>query len=197
MQPRTLVLQNFGPFIDETIDFRTFEDGGLFLISGKTGAGKTTIFDSMTYALFGETSGQQRSGKEMRSLFASPEEMTKVTFTFEYQGYFYEVERTPEQTLKKKRGEGTTNQASKVVLTSFDAAMKEQRQLTKRTEVDAFIKDLLQLDAKQFFQVMLLPQGEFRNFLIASSGEKEKLLRNLFVNIRVQITKSEVFKLPF
>lgn len=82
MQPRTLVLQNFGPFIDETIDFRTFEDGGLFLISGKTGAGKTTIFDSMTYALFGETSGQQRSGKEMRSLFASPEEMTKVTFTF-------------------------------------------------------------------------------------------------------------------
>ena len=180
MQPRTLVLQNFGPFIDETIDFRTFEDGGLFLISGKTGAGKTTIFDSMTYALFGETSGQQRSGKEMRSLFASPEEMTKVTFTFEYQGYFYEVERTPEQTLKKKRGEGTTNQASKVVLTIFDAAMKEQRQLTKRTEVDAFIKDLLQLDAKQFFQVMLLPQGEFRNFLIASSGEKEKLLRNLF-----------------
>lgn len=180
MQPRTLVLQNFGPFIDETIDFRTFEDGGLFLISGKTGAGKTTIFDSMTYALFGETSGQQRSGKEMRSLFASPEEMTKVTFTFEYQGFFYEVERTPEQTLKKKRGEGTTNQASKVVLTIFDAAMKEQRQLTKRTEVDAFIKDLLQLDAKQFFQVMLLPQGEFRNFLIASSGEKEKLLRNLF-----------------
>lgn len=180
MQPRTLVLQNFGPFIDETIDFRAFEDGGLFLISGKTGAGKTTIFDSMTYALFGETSGQQRSGKEMRSLFASPEEMTKVTFTFEYQGFFYEVERTPEQTLKKKRGEGTTNQASKVVLTIFDAAMKEQRQLTKRTEVDAFIKDLLQLDAKQFFQVMLLPQGEFRNFLIASSGEKEKLLRNLF-----------------
>lgn len=180
MQPRTLVLQNFGPFIDETIDFRAFEDGGLFLISGKTGAGKTTIFDSMTYALFGETSGQQRSGKEMRSLFASPEEMTKVIFTFEYQGYFYEVERTPEQTLKKKRGEGTTNQTSKVVLTIFDAAMKEQRQLTKRTEVDAFIKDLLQLDAKQFFQVMLLPQGEFRNFLIATSSEKEKLLRNLF-----------------
>ncbi|MFC7056187.1 AAA family ATPase [Enterococcus alcedinis] len=197
MQPRTLVLQNFGPFIHETIDFSLFEDGGLFLISGKTGAGKTTIFDSMTYALFGETSGQQRSGKEMRSLFASPDEVTKVAFTFEYQGLFYEVERTPEQTLRKKRGEGTTNQASKVVLTIFDREMKEQRQLTKRTEVDTFIKDLLQLDAKQFFQVMLLPQGEFRNFLIASSADKEKLLRNLFGTAlyqRLTDWLSELFK---
>ena len=197
MQPRTLVLQNFGPFIHETIDFSLFEDGGLFLISGKTGAGKTTIFDSMTYALFGETSGQQRSGKEMRSLFASPDEVTKVAFTFEYQGLFYEVERTPEQTLRKKRGEGTTNQASKVVLTIFDREMKEQRQLTKRTEVDTFIKDLLQLDAKQFFQVMLLPQGEFRNFLIASSADKEKLLRNLFgTSLYQRLTDwlSELFK---
>ena len=180
MQPRQLTLRNFGPFIHETIDFSEFEEGGLFLISGKTGAGKTTIFDSMTYALFGETTGQQRSGKEMRSLFASPDEMTSVTFLFEHQNMFYQVERAPEQTLRKKRGEGTTSQASKVSLTIYDVAMKELKQLTKRGEVDTFIQDLLQLDAKQFFQIILLPQGEFRNFLIASSAEKEKLLRNVF-----------------
>lgn len=180
MQPRRLTLRNFGPFINETIDFSDFEEGGLFLISGKTGAGKTTIFDSMTYALFGATTGQERSGKEMRSLFASPDEMTSVSFVFEHQNHFYEVERSPEQTLRKKRGEGTTSQTSKVSLTIYDASMKEQRQMSTRSEVDTFIKDLLQLDAKQFFQIILLPQGAFRNFLVASSGDKEKLLRNVF-----------------
>ena len=83
MQPSKLILQNFGPFVHETIDFSEFEGSGLFLISGKTGAGKTTIFDSMSYALFGETTGQQRNGKEMRSVFASPDEQTKVIFLFE------------------------------------------------------------------------------------------------------------------
>lgn len=180
MQPRKLILQNFGPFIHETIDFSGFEGNGLFLISGKTGAGKTTIFDSMSYALFGETTGQQRSGKEMRSIFASPDEATKVTFLFEHQGFYYEVARSPEQTLSKKRGTGTTEQASKVTLTVYNGQMQEQRQLTKRQEVEAFIQDLLQLNAKQFFQIILLPQGEFRNFLIAPSSDKEKLLRNVF-----------------
>lgn len=180
MQPRKLILQNFGPFVHETIDFSEFEGSGLFLISGKTGAGKTTIFDSMSYALFGETTGQQRNGKEMRSVFASPDEQTKVIFLFEHQGFFYEVARSPEQTLSKKRGTGTTEQASKVTLTVFDYQMREQRQFTKRQEVEAFIQELLQLDAKQFFQIILLPQGEFRNFLIAPSSEKEKLLRNVF-----------------
>lgn len=180
MQPRKLILQNFGPFIHETIDFSAFEGSGLFLISGKTGAGKTTIFDSMSFALFGETTGQRRSGKEMRSVFASPDEATKVTFLFEHQGFYYEVARSPEQTLSKKRGTGTTDQPSKVTLTVYNGQMQEQRQLTKRQEVDAFIQDLLQLNAKQFFQIILLPQGEFRNFLIAPSSDKEKLLRNVF-----------------
>lgn len=180
MQPKKLTLTNFGPFIHETVDFHDFQEAGLFLISGKTGAGKTTIFDGMTFALFGETSGQMRSGKEMRSMFATPEEETLVTFTFEHQGLFYEIARSPEQELKKKRGEGTRKQTAKVSLTIYDAQMQEQKQYTKRTEVDQFIKDLLHLDAKQFFQIILLPQGEFRNFLVASSNDKEKLLRHLF-----------------
>ena len=173
-------MKNFGPFIDEKLDFSQLQAGGLFLISGKTGAGKTTIFDGMTFALFGETSGNLRSGKEMRSMFASPTEETSVTFTFEHQRFTYQIQRKPEQTLAKKRGDGVTNQTAKVQLTIFDADGKEKKQISKRTEVDAFIKDLLQLDAKQFFQIMMLPQGEFRNFLIASSNEKERVLRNLF-----------------
>lgn len=180
MQPRTLTMKNFGPFIHESVDFGDFQEAGLFLISGKTGAGKTTIFDGMTFALFGETSGQLRSGKEMRSMFATPEEETSVTFCFEHQGFFYEIERSPEQEVQKKRGDGTKKQTAKVRLTIYDGQMQEQKQYTKRTEVDQFIKDLLNVDAKQFFQIILLPQGEFRNFLIASSSEKEKLLRNLF-----------------
>lgn len=103
MQPRKLTMKNFGPFINETLDFGDFQETGLFLVSGKTGAGKTTIFDGMTYALFGETSGSLRSGKEMRSMFASPKEETCVTFSFEHQGRRYEIERRPEQTLLKKR----------------------------------------------------------------------------------------------
>lgn len=180
MQPKSLQMKNFGPFIDEKLDFSQLQAGGLFLISGKTGAGKTTIFDGMTFALFGETSGNLRSGKEMRSMFASPTEETSVTFTFKHQRFTYQIQRKPEQTLAKKRGDGVTNQTAKVQLTIFDADGKEKKQISKRTEVDAFIKDLLQLDAKQFFQIMMLPQGEFRNFLIASSNEKERVLRNLF-----------------
>lgn len=180
MKPKKLIMKNFGPFIEESLDFDQVGTAGLFLISGKTGAGKTTIFDGMTFALFGETSGNLRAGKEMRSMFASPVEETSVSFTFAHQSLLYEILRRPEQILAKKRGDGVTNQAAKVQLTIFDAAGKELKQISKRNEVDQFIKELLQLDAKQFFQIMMLPQGEFRNFLIASSNDKEKVLRNLF-----------------
>lgn len=180
MKPQKLRLKNFGPFIDETIDFSLLTEAPLFLISGKTGAGKTTIFDGMTYALFGETSGRLRSGKEMRSLFATPAEETSVTFSFEHQKLTYEVTRKPEQVLAKLKGDGNRKQPAKVSLTIFDESGKEMRQLTKRGEVDELIKELLHLDAKQFSQIVLLPQGEFRNFLISSSSEKEVVLRNLF-----------------
>lgn len=180
MKPKKLRLKNFGPFIDETIDFAKLTEAPLFLITGKTGAGKTTLFDGMTYALFGETSGRIRTGKEMRSLFATPEEETCVFFSFEHQRLNYEIERKPEQFLAKRKGEGNRKQAAKVSLTIFDEAGKEMRQYTKRSEVDQLIKELMNLDAKQFSQIVLLPQGEFRNFLISSSSEKEIVLRNLF-----------------
>ncbi|MBF8808541.1 MAG: SMC family ATPase [Enterococcus lacertideformus] len=180
MKPKKLRLKNFGPFIEETIDFSKLTEVPLFLITGKTGAGKTTLFDGMTYALFGETSGRVRSGKEMRSLFATPEEETSVFFTFEHQGMSYKIERKPEQLLAKRKGAGNRKQTAKVSLTIFDEAGKEVRQFTKRNEVDQLVKEMMNLDAKQFSQIVLLPQGEFRQFLISSSNEKEIVLRNLF-----------------
>lgn len=180
MKPLTLSLKNFGPYINETIDFSNFEDSSLFLISGKTGSGKTTIFDGMSYALFGESSGKLRQGKEMRSTFADPSEPTEVQLIFSHGAYCYEITRKPEQELFKKRGTGTRTQSAKISLVIKDENNKELREYTKRREVDAFIEELLHLDASQFAQIVLLPQGEFRNFLIANSNDKEKVLRNLF-----------------
>lgn len=178
MQPRTLRMKNFGPYLDETVEFGVFLDQGLFLVSGKTGAGKTTIFDGMTFALFGQTSGKLRSGKEMRSLFAKDTEETEVTFSFSHGGLLYEVIRRPEQEVAKKRGNGTTKRAGKTILTVYDEAGNEKRQYTKN--VDQELYQLLHLTAEQFFKIIMLPQGEFRNFLIASSTDKEQVLRRLF-----------------
>jgi exonuclease SbcC len=180
MLPQKIILENFGPYIHETIDFSEFDDTGLFLISGKTGSGKTTIFDAMTYALFGESSGKIRDAKEMRSNFASPTEKTEVTFTFSHQNHLYTITRSPEQHLAKKRGTGEVKHNAKVNLVVADASGKEQENYTKASAVSEFITELLHLNAKQFKQIVLLPQGEFRNFLVANSKEKETLLRNLF-----------------
>lgn len=180
VKPVLLTLKNFGPYINETIDFTQFEDSSLFLISGKTGAGKTTIFDGMSYALFGESSGKLRSGKEMRSTFADPSEATEVTLVFAHGDYIYEMNRKPEQELFKKRGDGVRKQPAKISLIVKDSQGKELRAFSKRREVDDFIQELLHLDANQFGQIVLLPQGEFRTFLIANSNDKEKVLRNLF-----------------
>jgi exonuclease SbcC len=180
VRPLTLMLKNFGPYIDEVIDFTCFEDSSLFLISGKTGAGKTTIFDGMSYALFGESSGKLRLGKEMRSTFADPSEPTEVTLIFTHGEFRYEITRKPEQELLKKKGSGVRKQPAKISLIVKDGKGKEIRAYSKSREVDNVIQELLHLNASQFAQIVLLPQGEFRTFLIANSSDKEKVLRNLF-----------------
>lgn len=180
MQPLTLAMKNFGPYQNEVVDFSNFYHSSLFLISGKTGAGKTTLFDGMCFALYGVTSGGLRQGKEMRSNFADATESTVVTFTFTHQGLRYVISREPEQTLNKKRGEGTREQPAKATLTVFDGEGKELKQLIKQKEIQVFIEELLHLNAQQFCQIVLLPQGEFRRFLNANSNEKELVLRKLF-----------------
>lgn len=179
MRPISLTLQNFGPYQAETVDFSRF-NYPLFLISGKTGAGKTTLFDGMTFALYGETTGGIRQGKEMRSNFAGASDATAVSFEFSHREYRYQVEREPEQTLAKKVGEGTTTRPAKVRLTVFDETDKEIKQLTKAKDVQLFLEELLHLNAQQFTQIVLLPQGDFRKFLNANSSDKEVVLRKLF-----------------
>lgn len=178
MRPLKIELDNFGPFKHETVDFERFKETPLFLITGKTGSGKTTIFDAMCYALFNETSGKKRAATQMRSDFATTKEETCVKFTFEHQGKIYQIERRPQQTLVG-RGKKEVKRAAKVALTYEDQAGKAQV-ITKIPEAKRFIDELLKLNADQFTKVILLPQGQFRNFLAADSSEKEEVLRNLF-----------------
>lgn len=177
MRPLTLSLKNFGPYEKANFDFTKFTDSPLFLISGKTGSGKTTLFDALCFALYGETSGQNRTPKEMRSQFAKGE--TRITFTFSVKKTMYEITRLPEQWVPKKKGEGERLQPGKVTLTEI-IEEKKVAQWKKVTEVNEKIYQLLGLDLSQFIQVVLLPQGEFRRFLVADSAEKEKVLRRLF-----------------
>ncbi|MYV17814.1 AAA family ATPase [Furfurilactobacillus milii] len=179
MRPLRIRLVNFGPYKDQTIDFEDFNDAPLFLISGKTGSGKTTIFDAMCFALFGRSSGGDRNPDEMRSDFADQTEETFVTFIFEHHGQQYVINRKPKQILAKKRGTGTTEQVASVDLTVTDRDGKEQS-WTKRGTVDQKLFDLLHLTPAQFTQIVLLPQGQFRHFLEANSNDKEALLADLF-----------------
>jgi len=180
MRPLTLKLDFFGPYRHQTIDFTKFNDFPVFLISGKTGAGKTTIFDAMCFALFGGTSGGDREVRQMRSDFATMTDTTSVTFTFAHEARTYQIVREPEQIVAKKRGEGTHKQPAAVTLTVFDADNQEVDEYTKVNAVQGYVRELLQLTREQFSQIVLLPQGQFRQFLMANSDDKEKVLRDIF-----------------
>ncbi len=180
MQPIRLTLENFGPYEKSTIDFSDYYAQTLFLITGKTGSGKTTIFDGMTYALYGKTSGGLREGKEMRSNFAAPGEKTRVVFEFKQNKQTFIIEREPEQLVKKVHSDDFREQKNTARLTVFDEKGEEVNQLTKISEVDKFLVELVQLSRDQFSQIVMLPQGEFRRFLNADSNSKEIVLRKLF-----------------
>lgn len=178
MKPLKLTLKNFGPYELAQLDFERLDQEPLFLISGNTGSGKTTLFDALCFALYGQTSGESRSPKEMRSQFAS-EELTEVTFSFAIEEAVYEISRIPEQVLPKKRGEGFKKQSAQVALVK-SLQGKPVEKWRKIPEVKMKIEELLGLNLAQFVQIVLLPQGEFRRFLMADSDEKEKVLRSLF-----------------
>lgn len=180
MRPQTLTLKAFGPYMNETIDFSTFYGNNIFLIAGKTGSGKTTLFDGICFALFGKTNGSNREPKEMRSTFATSKEETSVTFTFETQNKRYEITRSPAQTLLKLKGEGTREVPAKATITIYNDSGEELEQFSKISEVDAVIEEVVQLNSDQFRQIVMIPQGEFRRFLNADSGDKEIILRKLF-----------------
>ena len=175
MKPIRLTFSAFGPYAgEETVDFSAFSDG-LYLIAGDTGAGKTTLFDAITFALYGESSGKSRGTTALRSDFAQPDTPTFVRLTFAYHQQEYTVYRSPEYLRKRKKGNGQTKQKREATLTGPQGLIATgDRQVTQE------IQALLQLTAVQFKQVAMLAQGEFRALLEASSEVRGDILRNLF-----------------
>lgn len=190
MRPVYLEMNAFGPYAGrEVLDFRRLGERTLFLICGPTGAGKTTILDAVTYALYGDTSGDERTGAHMRSEYAPPQEETYVSFRFSIGSAHYRVERRPEQELAKKRGEGTRRVPAGAALFETDEEGDELKAIaTKSVSVTREVQRLLGFESKQFRQVVLLPQGDFRRLLLARSDERQQIMQTLF---RTQ--KYEVF----
>ena len=176
MRLKKLTLNAFGPFKDKVvIDFENDKiNKGLLLISGDTGAGKTTIFDAICFALYGETSGESRETGSLKSDFALPEVEPYVNLEFYYKNRYYEVKRVPEYTRPNKRGSGEVKQSQKA---EFEI---NGIKLTKVGDVNAKLKELIGLDYKQFRQVAMLSQGEFTKFLLAPSKDKTIIFRKIF-----------------
>ncbi|GKX68415.1 AAA family ATPase [Inconstantimicrobium mannanitabidum] len=176
MKPVYLELCGFGAYADkQIIDFRELEDTNIFVIAGPTGAGKTTIFDAIAYALFGTASGSTREGKSCRSDYADENTDTYVNLIFDIKGKEYKISRNPEYTRKKLKGEGLLKVKDKVELILPDGNV-----ITKKNEVTEEIKNILGIDKDQFKQIVMLPQGEFKKMLESSSEEKEKIFRKIF-----------------
>ncbi len=178
MKPLLLKMSAFGPYADETeVDFSKLGDGAVYLITGDTGAGKTTIFDGITYALYGEASGSSRDDARMlRSKYARPETPTYVELTFSYRGREYRVRRSPEYERPKARGEGVTKQPATAELFFPDG----RPPLTKTTEVTKAVTELIGLDRNQFSQIAMIAQGDFLRLLLAKTEERSAIFRKIF-----------------
>ena len=181
MRPVQLELTNFGPYRKEVINFTQFDHAPLFLIGGDTGAGKSTLFDAMTVALFATTSGD-RNVEEMRSTFAGPEDdLTKVIFYFQQGKHLYRIERVLQQE-RAKRGGGTTMQKATASLVIVDkiGGQEIEKLGDKIKEVSDQIEQILGLNAEQFKQIILLPQNDFSRFLKEDSKTKTQILKKIF-----------------
>jgi len=180
MRPLLLQMQAFGPYAGtEKIDFTQLGNRNMFVISGKTGAGKTTIFDGISFAIFGKASGDDRTGTDLRSHFASPDLLTEVSLTFQLQDKTFYIWRSPMQEKLKKSGDGVTVINAKA---EFYELTSEGKQLLASNvrDVDEKIKQIIGLDANQFKQILMIPQGEFKKLLVSDSKEKEVILQKLF-----------------
>lgn len=179
MRPLTLEIAAFGSYPGaELIDFTVLAQRGLFVVTGDTGAGKTTIFDAMSFALFGEM--PSKTASEIRSHHASPDRHTYARFTFEVDGHRYTIERSPEYERPKKVGTGTAKENASVSLTRLNPDGSTDSLGTKIKEVKEVLDSLIGLSADQFQKVVLLPQGDFTAFLVAGSDDRERLLMKLF-----------------
>ena len=176
MRPLTLKMTGFGPYAEETtVDFSRLGDRGLYLITGDTGAGKTTIFDAIVFALYGVTSGGTRTTSTLRSKYAAPDTPTETELRFLLRGKEYIVKRNPEYERPKLRGTGTTKRTAAAELTLPDGSV-----VTKAQDVTKRVEELLGLNATQFMQIAMIAQGQFLRLLLAKTEERQKIFRGIF-----------------
>lgn len=178
MKPIKLELAAFGPYAEHTvIDFTPFQ-GSIFLLTGDTGAGKTSVFDAISFALYGKGSGgtERRSGRSFRSDYASPDMHTFVKFTFSIGEEVYTVERSPEYTRPKKRGNGTTQSPPSATL----ECVREGKIYAGTDEVTARVREIVGLEHLQFSRTVMIAQGEFLKILNAEHEERNGMLQKLF-----------------
>jgi exonuclease SbcC len=186
MKPINLKISAFGPYKDIVeINFETLGESGIFLITGDTGAGKTTIFDAISFALFGGVSGSNRTVQSLRSNFAEQDKPTFVEFKFSHKNHIYKINRNPAYERTKKRGEGSTTTSADSFI-EFDTGDV----LTGFSAVTEKVEEILGINEKQFKQIAMLAQGEFIKILFADSKERTEIFRRIFdTNIFNKITK--------
>ena len=183
MRPLKLTLSAFGPYAAATtLELERLGRGGLYLVTGDTGAGKTTLFDAITYALYDRSSGGVRDGAMLRSKYADPGTPTFVELEFEVRGAKYTVRRNPEYLRPKARGEGFTTEKADATLTYSDG----RPPVTKAKEVTAAVTELIGLDYNQFSQIAMIAQGQFTRLLNATTEERSRIFRKLFRTQRYQ-----------
>ncbi|CUQ19993.1 AAA family ATPase [Clostridium baratii] len=176
MRPVNLIISAFGPYAKrQELDFEKLNGRNIFVITGTTGAGKTTIFDAISYALYGEASGESRENDSLRSHFAESDVETFVELDFELRGEVYKIRRSPKQPKKKVRGEGFTEKDAEAVL-----EMPKGKVISGVNNVNEKINEILGINKAQFKQIVMLPQGEFKKLLLANSVEREDVFRKIF-----------------
>ena len=176
MRPLKLVMSAFGPYAgEETIDFEKMGSGGLYLITGDTGSGKTTVFDALSFALFGESSGGNREPAMLRSRFAEAKTKTFVELTFLYKGREYRVKRNPEYLRPKDRGEGETAERADAALYLPEGGLLEGVK-----NVNEKITELLGINKEQFSHIAMIAQGEFLKLLLADTKKRSEIFREIF-----------------
>lgn len=179
MRPIKLVMTGFESYCNRTeIDFEKLGKKGLYLISGETGAGKTTIFDAITFALYGSASGENRSESMLRSHFADENTPTEVELLFESNNKLYKVVRNPEYIRKAKKGDGTTKESANASL--YFESDKNLLPVTKVKDVTQKIEEILGLPKNQFCRIAMIAQGAFQKLLLANTNEKKIIFRELF-----------------
>lgn len=180
MRPLKLVMTGFESYKDRTeINFEDLGPKGLYLITGDTGAGKTTIFDAITFALYGSPSGADRSVEMLRSHFADEKTPTRVELDFEANGKKYHIDRNPDYERKALRGEGTTTEAANAVL-SFSEDGQGREPVSGVSKVNAEIENILNLKKEQFCRIAMIAQGRFQELLLSKKDQKQELFRELF-----------------